>query len=112
MTPALAKSISNPICKGGVIAPPLVWPRMRPIVSRSQQTSGGVVIVDYGMGNLRTVEKAIEANGARKKSSALVKYIKNTQKLVVPGVGAFPRSMRELKARKLIGPIKDKVKSG
>ena len=70
------------------------------------------MIVDYGMGNLRSVEKAFEANGARPKISSLVKDIENAQKLVVPGVGAFPRAMRELKARKLIGPIKDKVKSG
>lgn len=71
-----------------------------------------IVIVDYGMGNLRSVEKAFEANGARPKISSLAKDIEKAQKIVVPGVGAFTHAMRELEARKLIEPIKDKVKSG
>ena len=71
-----------------------------------------IVIVDYGMGNLRSVEKAFEANGARPKVSSLVKDIEKAQKLVVPGVGAFTHAMRELKSRQLIEPIKEKIQSG
>ena len=71
-----------------------------------------IVIVDYGMGNLRSVEKAFEASGARPKVSSLVKDIEKAGKLVVPGVGAFTHAMKELKARGLVEPIKEKIKSG
>ncbi len=71
-----------------------------------------IVIVDYGMGNLRSVEKAFEASGARPKISASVKDIEKAEKLVVPGVGAFTHAMKELKARKLVEPIKEKIESG
>ena len=71
-----------------------------------------IVIVDYGMGNLRSVEKAFEANGARPKVSSLIKDIEKAEKLVVPGVGAFTHAMKELKARGLVEPIKEKIQSG
>ena len=71
-----------------------------------------IVIVDYGMGNLRSVEKAFEASGARPKVSSLVKDVERAEKLVVPGVGAFTHAMKELKDRGLVDPIKEKIKSG
>ncbi len=70
------------------------------------------MIVDYGMGNLRSVEKAFEANGARPKVSSLIKDIEKAGKLVVPGVGAFTHAMKELKNRGLVGPLQEKIRSG
>ncbi len=74
--------------------------------------SRSVVIVDYGMGNLRSVSKAFEEVGAKVKVSDDPKAVSGADKLVVPGVGAFKDAMRELKARRLIEPIKKFVKSG
>ncbi len=72
----------------------------------------GIVIVDYGMGNLRSVSKAFETVGAKAKVSSSPKDIARADKLVVPGVGAFKDAMAELKSRRLIGPINEFVKSG
>lgn len=71
-----------------------------------------IVIVDYGMGNLRSVQKAFEAGGARPRISSSAKDIEKAERLVVPGVGAFTHAMKELRSRKLIEPIRDKVRSG
>lgn len=71
-----------------------------------------VVIVDYGMGNLRSVSKAFEKVGAKVTVSDRPKVIARADKLVVPGVGAFRDAMAELKSRRLIGPIKEFVADG
>ncbi|MDP2942892.1 MAG: imidazole glycerol phosphate synthase subunit HisH, partial [Candidatus Omnitrophota bacterium] len=70
-----------------------------------------IVVVDYGMGNLRSVSKALEEVGAKVKVSDDPKVVSGADKLVVPGVGAFKDAMRELRARRLIEPIKKFVKS-
>ena len=71
-----------------------------------------IVIVDYGMGNLRSVQKAFEANGVKPRISFEPRDIERAEKLVLPGVGAFTHAMRELKARKLVAPLKEKIQSG
>ena len=71
-----------------------------------------LVIVDYGMGNLRSVQKAFEACGERPRISADPLIVKKASKIVLPGVGAFTQAMRELKNRKLVDPIREKIKSG
>jgi len=71
-----------------------------------------IVIVDYGMGNLRSVSKALEKAGAKVKVSSVPKDILRADKLVVPGVGAFKDAMAELKSRRLIEPIKKFVATG
>ncbi len=71
-----------------------------------------IAIVDYGMGNLRSVQKAFERNGAKAKITSSPDDIRKADKLVLPGVGAFDCAMHELKKRKLVKPIKDKIKSG
>ncbi len=75
-------------------------------------TGGRVVIIDYGMGNLRSVQKAFEKNGARPKVSSLAKDIERADKIVLPGVGAFTAAVRELEKRKLLSIIKEKIESG
>jgi len=62
-----------------------------------------VAVVDYGMGNLRSVAKAIEhvAPGERVLITANAEDIAHADRVVVPGQGAMPGCMRELSARGL-----------
>jgi imidazole glycerol-phosphate synthase subunit HisH len=53
-------------------------------------------IVDYGMGNRRSVEKALEHTGATAHVSRDLELLRSLAGLVVPGVGAFPLAMRNL----------------
>lgn len=55
-------------------------------------------IVDYGLGNRRSVEKAVERVGARALLSADHDALASADGLVLPGVGAFPAGMRQLQA--------------
>ena len=71
-----------------------------------------IVIVDYGMGNLRSVSKALESLGASVRVSSDPQDVANAEKLILPGVGAFPAAMKELGGRSLIEPIQDAIKSG
>jgi len=54
-------------------------------------------LVDYGMGNRRSVEKALEHVGASVVVSADPAILADAQGLVVPGVGAFPKAMERLR---------------
>ena len=71
-----------------------------------------IVVVDYGMGNLRSVSKALESLGASVRVSSSPGEIAQAKKLILPGVGAFTSAMRELSARQLIDPIKSAIASG
>jgi glutamine amidotransferase len=55
-----------------------------------------VAVVDYGMGNRRSVEKALEHVGARARVTRDPAALEEADALVVPGVGAFPHGMRNL----------------
>ncbi len=66
-----------------------------------------IVIVDYGMGNLRSVSKALELLGGKVKVSSSPSEIESAGKLVLPGVGAFGDAVTELKTRSLCEPIRD-----
>jgi imidazole glycerol-phosphate synthase subunit HisH len=57
-----------------------------------------VGIVDYGMGNRRSVEKALEHVGARPVLSRDHAELRGCDGLIVPGVGAFPRAMENLRS--------------
>ena len=71
-----------------------------------------IVVIDYGMGNLHSVRKALEVVGARTKVSPDPADIKKADKIVFPGVGSFGEAMNELKRRKLVTPIKDAIAAG
>lgn len=55
-----------------------------------------VVIIDYGMGNLFSVENALQSLGAKVKISNQEQDIVNAERLILPGVGAFPDGMNNL----------------
>lgn len=67
-----------------------------------------VVVVDYGMGNLRSVEKALAHVGMADivKVSGHPEDIEKADKIVFPGQGAMPDCMKELASRRLIEPIR------
>lgn len=64
-----------------------------------------ITVVDYGMGNLRSVAKAFEAVGANIKVSSKPEDIKNSKAIVVPGVGAFGDAIKHLKELNLYDEI-------
>lgn len=71
-----------------------------------------IVVIDYGMGNLHSVRKALEVVGARAKISSRAEDILKADKIVFPGVGSFGEAMKELNRRKLVRPIKDAIARG
>jgi len=71
-----------------------------------------IVVIDYGMGNLHSVRKALEVVGAKAKVSSCAADILKAKKIVFPGVGSFGEAMKELNKRKLVKPIKDAIAAG
>ena len=65
-----------------------------------------IAIIDYGMGNLRSVQKALEKVGATAMITQKPDEIKSADKVVLPGVGAIPSAMERLKAMGIIPAIK------
>jgi glutamine amidotransferase len=65
-----------------------------------------VVIVDYGMGNLRSVQRALEECGASGSISNDPRAIEQAEALVIPGVGAFADGMKNLAERGLSASIR------
>jgi glutamine amidotransferase len=56
-----------------------------------------IVIIDYGMGNLRSVQKAIEAVGSNAQVSSDPDHVRRASHVILPGVGAFADAMAELR---------------
>ena len=71
-----------------------------------------IVIVDYGMGNLRSVAKGFERIGARARVSGSPDVIARAARLVLPGVGAFGDGMASLRERGLVEPILEAIADG
>lgn len=69
-------------------------------------------IVDYGMGNRRSVQKAFEHVGARVALTANPQLLEAADGLVVPGVGAFPKAMANLRQLGLAELIVDRAATG
>lgn len=74
--------------------------------------SGNIAVIDYRMGNLRSVEKALQVCGGRTKLTSSARDIESCSKVVFPGVGAFGDAMRELKKLGLDRAIKESIASG
>lgn len=71
-----------------------------------------IAIVDYGMGNLRSVQKAMEKIGATAQITQNGQAIDMAQGIVLPGVGAMQPAMAKLNALGLIPFIKKAVEAG
>jgi len=70
-----------------------------------------IAIVDYGMGNLHSVEKALQSFGEKTLIADSAAALKKCEKIVLPGVGAFDDAMAELKKKKMDLAIKGEVKN-
>lgn len=71
-----------------------------------------VVVVDYGIGNLLSVTRALESRGADVTVTGEPRAVGSAERLVVPGVGAFADGMAELEGRGLVQPIREYAASG
>jgi glutamine amidotransferase len=71
-----------------------------------------IAVVDYGMGNRRSVEKALERIGARAAVSRDHERLRSADGLVVPGVGAFPRAMQNLAELGLDELLRERLAAG
>jgi len=71
-----------------------------------------IAIVDYGMGNRRSVEKAFEHVGARTVVTSEPERLLAAAGLVLPGVGAFPRAMANLERLGLVELLRERVEAG
>jgi glutamine amidotransferase len=60
-----------------------------------------IAVLDYGMGNLRSVQKALEHVGAEPEITYDPERIRAAEALVLPGVGAFPKAMAAIRERGL-----------
>jgi len=81
-------------------------------MSRLSEEPPEIAVVDYGMGNRRSVEKALEHVGARVRVSGDEAQLRAAVGLVVPGVGAFPRAMENLRASGLDELLVERVAAG
>ncbi|EMB18992.1 MULTISPECIES: imidazole glycerol phosphate synthase subunit HisH [Rhodopirellula] len=71
-----------------------------------------ITIVDYQMGNLRSVQKAVERSGVEAEITSDAGQIAAAERLILPGVGAFGDAIGEIRRRDLEKPIKDFIASG
>lgn len=72
-------------------------------------SSKKITIIDYGSGNLLSVQRGFEYFGAEAIITSDPKKILRAEKLVLPGVGAFPFGMKSLENLELMDPIKQVV---
>ncbi len=71
-----------------------------------------IAIIDYGMGNLRSVQKALEKAGAEARVVHAPEEVDQAAKLVLPGVGAFRDAAAHLREQGLVEPILRFIQSG
>lgn len=71
-----------------------------------------IAIIDYGMGNLRSVQKGFEKVGCQAVVTSDPAVVSAAKKVVLPGVGAFEDAIAELKRKNLVAPVLDAIDSG
>jgi glutamine amidotransferase len=71
-----------------------------------------IAILDYGMGNLRSVEKALERVGAEASITADAAAVRDADGVILPGVGAFPAAMRRVRELELDALIAERLGAG
>jgi glutamine amidotransferase len=71
-----------------------------------------IAVIDYGMGNIHSVNKALQLFGAQTVITHTPEVIASTDKAVLPGVGAFDDAMQELKKQDLIDSLRQYVRLG
>jgi glutamine amidotransferase len=71
-----------------------------------------IAIIDYGMGNLRSVQKGFERVGADARIVTSADEIERAAKVVLPGVGAFADAIDHMRSQGLVEPVRRAVDSG
>ena len=71
-----------------------------------------IAIIDYGMGNLCSVQKGLERIGAATRIIESPDFLPEADKIILPGVGSFGDAMQELERRGFVTPLKREVSSG
>ena len=68
-----------------------------------------IAIIDYGMGNLRSVQKAVEHSGAKATITQRAEDVLHAKAVILPGVGAMQPAMEKLQALNLVEAIRQVV---
>jgi glutamine amidotransferase len=71
-----------------------------------------IAVINYGLGNLHSVQKAIAHAGGQAEVTDDPQTILQAEKIVLPGVGAFADGMKGLDSRRLVSPLKEAVLAG
>lgn len=71
-----------------------------------------IALVDYGMGNIKSVSKAVEASGGEVKITKTPDDIMKAKAIILPGVGAFRDCMNNLKECGLLDTLKEQILKG
>jgi len=71
-----------------------------------------IAVIDYGMGNLRSVQKALEKTGMDARITCSPRQVDDAAAVVLPGVGAFRDCVMSLDRLKLTAPVKRAISSG
>jgi glutamine amidotransferase len=74
--------------------------------------SARIAILDYGMGNLRSVEKALEHVGAGATITSDAGAVREADGVILPGVGAFPRAMERVRELGLDELVRERREAG
>jgi imidazole glycerol-phosphate synthase subunit HisH len=72
----------------------------------------GIAILDYGMGNLRSVEKALERVGSEGVITSDHEAVRSADGIILPGVGAFPKAMSRVRELGLDRLLAERVGAG
>jgi glutamine amidotransferase len=75
-------------------------------------TGTRIAVLDYGMGNLRSVEKALERVGAKAELTPDPERAADADGVILPGVGAFAKAMERVHAQELDELVCDRVEEG
>ncbi|MCX5713754.1 MAG: imidazole glycerol phosphate synthase subunit HisH [Candidatus Omnitrophica bacterium] len=70
-----------------------------------------IAIIDYGMGNIHSVKKALESLGAKTQIAQKASDVASADKVVLPGVGAFDDAMLELEKKGLVAALREHIKN-
>lgn len=76
------------------------------------QADGYIAILDYGVGNLRSVEKALEKLGRKVLVTASVPDVRGAAGIILPGVGAFGPAMARLRQAGLVAVLQEALADG
>ena len=71
-----------------------------------------ISIVDYGMGNLQSVQQALAHIGAQSRFATTADEVASAEQLILPGVGAFGDAMEHLREQNMVTALKDYANSG